>query len=137
MTDILVDSSVLLDILEQDADWYPWSFEQLLAHGDTGQLIINPVIYAEVSIGYAALEDLENALAEIGLLIQDTPREALFLAGKAFLQYRRKGGGRSAPLPDFFIGAHAAVTGMRLLTRDSARVSHYFPGVKLIAPDKK
>ena len=137
MTDILVDSSVLLDILQQDPDWYPWSFEQLLSHGSCSQLIINPVIYAEVSIGYAALEDLESALAEIGLQIQETPREALFLAGKAFLQYRRRGGGRLAPLPDFFIGAHAAVTGMPLITRDTTRVNHYFPGVQLIAPDKQ
>jgi Predicted nucleic acid-binding protein, contains PIN domain len=134
MDGIIVDSSVLLDVLGKDPTWYHWSCRQLERFGDQQPLLINTIIYAELSIGYDALEQLEDALIEIGVQLLEIPREALFLAGKAFLQYRKKGGARIAPLPDFFIGAHAAVTRLPLLTRDTRRVQRYFPTVELIYP---
>ena len=131
---ILVDTNVLLDVAESDPAWADCSQRQLEHLALTDTLTINPVIYAEFSIGYARIEEVEAVLAAVAMLIAPMPREALFLAGKAFLQYRQRGGSRSGVLPDFFIGAHASVEGWRLLTRDVARYRSYFPGLQLIAP---
>ena len=130
---VLVDSSVLLDVLVADAIHHERSSAALSAAIDRGGVAINPVIYAEVSVGFDRIELLEASLPADLFPILQIPREALFLAGKAFLRYRRGRGTRLSPLPDFFIGAHAAVLGMSLLTRD-ARRSRYFPGVHLIEP---
>lgn len=134
MTAILVDSNVLLDVLTEDERWFGWSSDSLASCADVSLLAINPVIYAEVSIRFARIEDLEAALPPHDFQRLPLPFEAAFLAGKAFLRYRRRGGARRAPLPDFFIGAHAAVSGLRLLTRDPSRYRSYFPRLSLIAP---
>ena len=132
--DVLVDSNVLLDILEEDANWYEWSAAQLQKAADHSTLIINPVIYAEVSIGFDRIEELEEALPADFFQRRELPWEAAFLAGKCFIRYRQLGGTKRSPLPDFFIGAHAAVSGLTLLTRDAARYRTYFPSLKLITP---
>jgi len=132
---VLVDSCVLLDVFEDDPQWYPWSVAQLEHYSKTHTLLINPVIYAEISIGFERIEDLEHLLAPMGMKIEPLRKESLFLAGKAFLDYRRGGGQRSLSLPDFFIGAQAAVEGWRLMTRDVARFRTYFPALELIHPD--
>ena len=134
MTVTLVDSNVLLDIATGDQVWAGWSERALALAADTGPLAINPVIYAEVSVGFAAIEDLDDALPPELFAREPLPYPAGFLAGKAFLAYRRRGGTRSAPLPDFYIGAHAAIAGFHLLTRDAARYRSYFPTVQLITP---
>ncbi len=131
---MLVDSNVLLDILEEDAQWYEWSASQLQKAADRCSLIINPVIYAEVSIGFQRIEELEEALPADYFQRRALPWEAAFLAGKCFIRYRKLGGTKRSPLPDFFIGAHAAVSGLTLLTRDSARYRTYFPSIKMITP---
>lgn len=131
---VLVDSCVLLDILTDDPVWGRWSAEALAAVGDRALVALNAVVYAEVSIGFTRIEELEEALPGEWVLRLPVPWEAAFLAGKCFLAYRRAGGTHSAPLPDFFIGAHAAVEDMPLLTRDAARYATYFPTVRLIAP---
>ena len=131
---ILVDTNVLLDVAESDPAWADCSQRQLEHLALTDTLTINPVIYTEFSIGYARIEEVEAVLAAVAMPIAPMPREALFLAGKAFLQYRQRGGSRSGVLPDFLIGAHASVEGWRLLTRDVARYRSYFPGLQLIAP---
>jgi predicted nucleic acid-binding protein len=130
----LVDSNVLLDIATSDPRWGTWSSTALARAADNGLLAINPLIYAEVSIGFATIEDLDEALPPEFYLRTPLPYEAAFLAGKAFLACRRRGGTKTAPLPDFYIGAHAAVAGCRLLTRDSQRYTTYFPTIELIAP---
>ncbi len=130
----LVDSNVLLDILEEDPDWYGWSANQLARAADAGDLVLNPVIYAEVSVGFQRIEDMEALLPPTDFLRAALPWEAAFLAGKCFLAYRRGGGTRRSPLADFFIGAHAAVDGLKLLTRDGSRYRTYFPTVEIIAP---
>ena len=134
MKSFLVDSCVLLDLLTEDADWFAWSSKVLAEAADDGWLVINPVIYAEISIGFERIEDLEAALPGDYIRWRSLPREAAFLAGKCFLQYRRRGGLRTAPLPDFFIGAHAAVEQMPLITRDVARFQTYYPKLPLIQP---
>ena len=134
MSDVLVDSNVLLDVLEVDAHWFEWSSTQLQKAADRCSLIINPVIYAEVSIGFQRIEELEDALPSSFFQRTPLPWEAAFLAGKCFMCYRKLGGTKSSPLPDFFIGAHAAVSGLTLLTRDAARYRTYFPSLKLITP---
>lgn len=131
---VLVDTNILLDVAGNDPAWADWSQQQLERLGLTDSLTINPVIYAEFSIGYARIEEVEAVLAVVAMPVAQMPREALFLAGKAFLQYRQRGGSRSGVLPDFLIGAHAAVEGWLLLTRDVARYRSYFPGLQLIAP---
>ena len=131
---ILVDTNVILDLLEDDPVWGNWSQQQLEAASIRDTLCINPVIYAELSIAFARIEELEAALRVAGVSLEQVPREALFLAGKVFLAYRRKKGSKSGVLPDFFIGAHAAVMELPLLTRDSTRFASYFPTVRLIAP---
>ena len=130
----LVDSNVILDVVTNDAKWAAWSSESLAYAADESALAINPLIFAEVSVGFRTIEELEDLLPAEDFRRLDLPYEAAFLAGKAFLAYRRRGGRRSTPLPDFYIGAHAAVAGMTLLTRDPRRYRTYFPTVKLIAP---
>jgi predicted nucleic acid-binding protein len=131
---VLVDSNVLLDIATNDNTWFEWSSEALESAADEAPLVINAIIYGEVSIGFSRIEDLEAAIPLNSFRRDPLPYEAAFLAGKAFLQYRRRGGARIRPLPDFYIGAHAAVAGFRLLTRDQTRYRTYFPSVELIAP---
>ena len=134
MTAVMVDSNVLLDLMTEDTRWLSWSAEAVEKAADRFRLVINPVIYAEVSIRYSRIEDLEAALPKAMLDREAIPYEAAFLAGKCFLAYRQRGGAKQSPLPDFFIGAHAAVAGYRLLTRDAARYRSYFPRLSLIAP---
>jgi predicted nucleic acid-binding protein len=132
---VLVDTNVILDISTNDKQWFEWSAGALERAGDESTLVINPIIYAEVSIAYKTIEALELALPPGAFRRETLPYEAAFLAGKAFLKYRQRGGrSKLRPLPDFYIGAHAAVAGYRLLTRDSARYRTYFPGLDVIAP---
>ena len=131
---ILVDTCVLLDVLQSDARWADWSQDQLEYAAAHGGLVINPVIFAELSVWYENLQEFESVLADFGARFEELPREALFLAGKAFRQYRARGGTRASVLPDFFIGAHAAVRELPLLTRDTTRIRAYFPTVALLAP---
>lgn len=131
---VLVDSNVILDVATNDPRWFRWSSNTLAEIANDALLVINPLIYAEVSIGYDAIEALDEVLPEQLFRRDPLPYEAGFLAGKAFHKYRRRGGRREAPLPDFYIGAHAAIAGFRLMTRDSARYRTYFPTVTLIAP---
>lgn len=135
MTAILVDSNVLLDVMTEDARWFPWSAGVIERAADSFRLVINPVIYAEVSVRYSRIEDLDDALPKTMFDREAIPYEAAFLAGKSFLAYRRRGGTRQSPLPDFFIGAHAAIAGYRLITRDAARYRTYFPKLPLITPE--
>jgi len=130
----LVDSNVLLDLFLDDPEWADWSETTLVRCGDTGPLYINQVIYSEISVGFERIEELESALMYAAFEMIDIPKEALFLAGKAFLQYKRRKGIRNSPLPDFYIGAQAAVMGLVLITRDESRYRTYFPTVPLITP---
>lgn len=132
---VLVDSNVILDILQEDPVWFEWSSEHLSRCAEHSILVVNPIIYAEVSIGFDRVEELEEALPVDIFERRGLPWEAAFLAGKCFLAYRRAGGIRRSPLPDFFIGAHALVQGMSLLTRDTARYRTYFKNLSLIVPD--
>jgi predicted nucleic acid-binding protein len=131
---VLVDSNVILDVATNDVRWYEWSAKALEAAAERSTLVVNPIVYAEVSIGYKTIEELEQSLPSSVFRREPLPYEAAFLAGKAFLRYRKRGGGKKAPLPDFYIGAHAAIAGYRLLTRDAARYRTYFPTVEVIAP---
>ena len=131
---ILVDTSVLLDVVLDDPKWADWSQGQLESASLTHRLTINAVIYSELSMAFARIEELEGVLADASLSYEPIPREALFLAGKVFLDYRRGQATRSSVLPDFYIGAHAAVRQWPVLTRDTARYRRYFPSVQLIAP---
>lgn len=131
----MVDSSVILDVVTSDPAWSKWSGGALAQARDDGQLVINPIVYAEVSIGFDRIEDLDDAVPADDFQREVLPSEAGFLAGKAFLAYRRRGGQKRSPLPDFYIGAHSAVRGYRLLTRDATRYRTYFPTVTLIAPE--
>jgi predicted nucleic acid-binding protein len=131
---ILVDSNVLLDVFGRDADWYDWSSTAIESALTNAQVVINPIVYAEVSLQFARVEELETDLPPSLFRRHPLPWPAAFLAGKCFLAYRRAGGMRRSPLPDFYIGAHAAVAGMRLLTRDATRYRTYFPTLELIAP---
>ena len=134
MSAVLVDTNVLLDVVTDDATWAGWSQRQLEIWALRGTLVINAVIYAELSIGFERIEELEAVLSEIGMALDEIPRPALFLAGKAFRAYKRKGGARTGVLPDFFIGAHAAVARLPLLSRDTGRYRTYFPTLELIVP---
>jgi predicted nucleic acid-binding protein len=135
VTAVLVDSNVLIDVLAPDPDWEAWSSDALRRAADRAVLVINPIVFAEVSFGYTTIEALDDALDREQLKREALPWAAAFLAGRAYLDYRRRGGERRSPLPDFFIGAHAAVAGYGLLTRDPARYRTYFPRLELIAPD--
>jgi predicted nucleic acid-binding protein len=132
---VLVDTNVILDVATNDPRWFDWSAQALESAADGCTLVINPIIYAEVSVGYRTIEDLEQRLPASIFRRDALPYEAAFLAGKAFLKYRKRGGGKKVPLPDFYIGAHAAIAGFRLLTRDAARYRAYFPTVEVISPD--
>jgi predicted nucleic acid-binding protein len=132
---MLVDTNVLVDVLENDPDWADWSIAQLQAQSKVHQLAINPIIYAELSLTFSTVEALDRVLDGMELRMLEIPKPALFLAGKAFVQYRRTGGVKSNVLGDFFIGAHAAVSQLPVLTRDVRRYKNYFPSVKLVAPD--
>ena len=131
---LLVDTNVLVDVLENDPEWADWSIGQLRAQSKIHQLAINPIIYAELSLTFSKVETLDKTIEAMELIVKELPRPALFLAGKAFVLYRRRGGAKANVLADFFIGAHAAVLGCSLLTRDAQRYRHYFPGVELITP---
>lgn len=134
MTATLIDSNVLIDVLSESSEWSEWSLEAVRQAGASEPLVINEVIYAEVSSRYSRIEDLDLALPIDYYQRERMPWPAAFLAGRAFVEYKRRGGPRRSPLPDFFIGSHAAVAGLRLLTRDPGRYRSYFPTVELIAP---
>lgn len=132
---ILVDSNVLLDLFTEDSEWFNWSARILAEAADSARVAINPVVYGEVSVRFSSMEELDDLLAGVGVHRDPIPYEAAFLAAKVFREYRRRGGVRRSPLPDFYIGAHAAVSGYRLLTRDAGQYRTYFPGLSIIAPD--
>lgn len=132
---LLVDTNVLVDVLENDLEWAEWSLRQLRAQAQVHDLAINPVIYAELSLAFDSFEALDGVLAGMQIAIEEIPRPALFLAGRAFVKYRRAGGTKSNVLPDFFIGAHAAVLGCSILTRDARRYAQHFKTVPLITPE--
>lgn len=134
MTPVLVDSNVLLDVATDDPVWSAWSSATLERTADEAVLIINPLVYAEVSVGFPTIEALDAALPADLYRREDLPYDAAFLAGKCFIRYRRGGGSKRSPLPDFYVGAHAAVAGYRLLTRDATQYRTYFPTLELIAP---
>lgn len=131
---LLVDTNVLVDVVQDDPRWADWSISQLRAQAQIHELAINPVVYAELSLSFSTLEALDAVVARMELSVQEIPKPALFLAGKAFGRYRRRGGSKAQVLPDFFIGAHAAVCGWPLLTRDAARFRSYFPSLEVLAP---
>lgn len=130
----LVDSNVLLDVFTDDPHWAEWSAGALSAALDRGTVVINPIVYAEVSVGFERIEELDELLPASHFAREELPWPAGFLAGKAFLAYRRRGGAKAVPLPDFYIGAHAAVAGHRLLTRDRGRYATAFPTLEVVAP---
>ncbi len=135
MIAILIDSNVLLDIMTNDTRWFSWSAEAVKRAADSFRLVVNPVIYAEVSVRYSRIEDVDSALPKAMFDREPIPYAAAFLAAKSFLAYRQRGGTKRSPLPDFFIGAHSAIAGYGLLTRDAARYRTYFPKLALIAPN--
>ena len=132
---MLVDTNVLVDVLEDDTDWAEWSISQLRSQSKVHRLIINPIIYSELSLTFSGVEAMDETLDLMEIPMVEIPKAALFLAGKAFVQYRRKGGTKTNVLGDFFIGAHAALSGLPVLTRDVRRYAHYFPSVRLVSPD--
>ena len=134
MSNTLVDSDVLLDVLTEDPTWFDWSSAAIESHAEHSMLVIDPLIYAEVSIRFERIEELEEALPATMFRRDALPWEAAFLAGKCFVQYRRRGGAKQSPLPDFYIGAHAAVARMTLLTRDGGRYRTYFPTLDIVEP---
>lgn len=134
---LLVDTNVLVDVLEDDPEWADWSIGQLRAQSKIHRLAINPVIYSELSLTFSTVEALDRAVDDLGLAVIEIPRPALFLAGKAFVRYRRQGGKKENVLADFFIGAHAAVSRFPVLTRDTRRYASYFANVTLIAPEAR
>ena len=131
----LIDSCVLLDVVTEDARWADWSANRIAEAMDNGRVVINQLIYAEVSVGYQSVEELDEFLPARDYERESLPYRAGFAAGKAYLRYRQSGGDKRAPMPDFYIGAHAAVAGYRLLTRDARRFRTFFPRVDLIVPD--
>lgn len=131
---LLVDTNVLVDVLQDDPQWADWSIGQMRAQATLHALVIDPVIYAELSLSFSTIEALDDVVQTLALELREIPRPALFLAAKAFAQYRRRGGSKSQVLPDFFIGAHAAVEGWPLLTRDANRFRTYFPSLEVLAP---
>jgi predicted nucleic acid-binding protein len=130
----MIDSCVLLDVITDDQQWADWSAIQIAAAMDAGRVVINPLIFAEVSVGYRSIEELNELLPASEYEREPLPYAAGFAAGKAFLQYRRAGGDKRSPMPDFYIGAHAAIARYRLLTRDVSRYRTYFPALDIIAP---
>ena len=134
MKGVIVDSNIILDVFLNDLKWADWSESKLEEYSYSSSLYINSIIYSEISIGFKLIEELEAAVSKAGLQLLEIPKEALFLAGKAFLKYRRRKGAKRTPLPDFFIGAQAAILNLDLLTRDVSKYQSYFPTVELIAP---
>ncbi len=134
MSGVLVDTNVLIDILTRDRTWFTWSRDALAATANASTLVINPIVYGELSVGFQEIEALDAVLPPDVYRREPLPFAAAFLAGKAFQAYRDRGGGRSSPLADFYIGTHAAIAGYRLLTRDASRYRTYFPRLQLIAP---
>ena len=134
MNGVLVDSCIILDLFTNDPNWATWSESILEQYSQTNTLYINSIIYTEISMGFEKIEEVEDAILQLGVKVIEMPREALFLTGKAFLQYRNNKGTKNSPLPDFFIGAHATVSKFNLITRDLAKYKTYFPQVKLIHP---
>ncbi|MBM9536228.1 type II toxin-antitoxin system VapC family toxin [Desulfobulbus alkaliphilus] len=134
MNGVFVDSCILLDLFTDDPRWANWSESVLDKYSQSNTLFINSIVYTEVSIGFNRIEEVEDAIEQIGVKALEMPREALFLAGKVFLDYRKNKGTKSSPLPDFFIGAHATVSSFDLITRDSARYKKYFPSITIICP---
>lgn len=137
MATTLVDSNVILDVVTEDPEWLDWSASALARQANEGRLVVNPVVYAEVAARFDRIEDLEAALPGEYYERQQLPWEAAFLAGRSFVLYRRRGGQRRSPLPDFYIGAHAAVAGLTLLTRDPRHYRTYFPKLRIIAPSPR
>jgi predicted nucleic acid-binding protein len=135
MNGVLVDACVLLDLFTSDPRWADWSESTLERYSQTNSLYINAIVYAEVSVGFDEIEVLDQALSELGIKVLEIPREALFLAGKVFLQYRKKQGAKRSPLPDFFIGSHAAVSQLVLITRDTKNYQTYFPQIETVLPE--
>jgi predicted nucleic acid-binding protein len=135
MTDTLVDTNIIIDLAGPDPEWGEWSAQALAAAGDDGALIVNQVIYAELAARYRTREQLDDTLRRADFKRESLPWDAAFMAGVAFLSYRRRGGSRQLPLPDFFIGAHAAARGYRLLTRDRGHYAAYFPTLQLLSPE--
>ena len=134
MNGVFVDSCVLLDLFTNDVNWADWSESVLEKYSQTNSLYINSIVYTEVSIGFNNVEEVEQAITELGIKVLEMPREALFLTGKVFLKYRKKKGTKISPLPDFFIGAHASISRFELITRDSGKYKTCFPQVRLIHP---
>jgi predicted nucleic acid-binding protein len=137
MDKILVDSSVIIDIFEDTPDWADWSTDALIKYSRDYSMIINDIIYSELSLAFNKVSELDNAIEEAGLKMEKIPREALMAAGKAFLLYRKNKGLKTNTLPDFFIGAHAQELKIPLLTRDTRRIKTYFPGIKIISPEAR
>lgn len=135
MEPVLIDSNILIDIFSNSTEWFRWSRDQLTRLSGQTRLFINPIIYTEISIGFIRIEELEKCLKLLPIHSQEIPKEALFLAGKAFLKYRKNSGQKSAPLPDFYIGAHAAVNQWSLITRDPNRIKFYYPTLNIISPE--
>ncbi len=134
MKGVMVDSNIVLDVFLNDPKWADWSESKLDEYDQSGILYINSIIYSEISIGFDRIEDLESAIVRAGFQMSEIPKEALFLAGKAYLKYKKRKDTKRTPRPDFFIGAHAAVQNLDLITRDVRRYQSYFPTVKLISP---
>ena len=134
MNGIFLDSCVLLDLFTNDPHWGDWSENILEQYGRTNTLYINSIVYTEVSVGFTRIEEFESTISNLGIKVLEIPREALFLTGKIFLEYRRNKGTKRSPLPDFFIGAHALVANFELITRDVGKFSTYFPELTLIHP---
>ncbi len=134
MNGVFVDSCVLLDLFTDDPKWANWSEKILCIYSRTNTLYINSIVYTEVSIGFNRIEEVEHAIGQVGVTVLEIPREALFLAGKVFLNYRKNKGTKSSTLPNFFIGAHASVSSFDLITRDTAKYKTYFPNIKLVCP---
>ena len=134
MSDTLVDSNVILDVLTENDEWLDWSSSQLAESANAGMLVINPIIYTEISARFERIEELDDALPADYYRRVPLPWEAAFLAGQCFIKYKRRGGGRRSPMPDFYIGAHAALAGLTLLTRDARRYRDYFPTLRIVAP---
>ena len=135
MAVILIDSCIVTDLADPESAWFEWSASTLERLDKNNTMVINPIIYAECSVGFARIEDMETLFETLGFAMKPVPREALFLAGKAFLQYKKRKGEKGNVLPDFFIGAHAAISGYSLISRDKGRFSTYFPSVELIIPE--
>ena len=135
MNGVLIDSCVLLDLFTDDPNWAEWSENILEQYSQTNTLYINSMVYTEISIGFEKVEEIEKAIVELDIKVLEIPREALFLTGKIFLRYRKNKGTKTSPLPNFFIGAHAAVSKFDLITRDTSKYKTYFPQVRLIHPE--